>query len=255
MASMMFYRRPTYKVALSRSLMSVHIVETSTGRCLLVHASKTRSSETKIANPKQATYCFPVPNWRMRRFMLCLLGCLWGLVVSAQPKLVESGGGRMWLSSARQRDSIEAKFPYDIALLRPDSVYVRSDSVLVTSKREPVVLLFWLNSCGPCRAEMDVIKRSYADWQSQVGFKLVAINEEYPHRFGMYRERVAAEQWPWQTFNDVNHEFGLILPGGLNGLPQVFVLDAKGDIVYQSRKFVVGDELLLLDAIKRAASR
>ena len=58
--------------------MSVHFVETSTGRYLLVHASKTRSSETNIANPKWGTDYFFVP-YRPRRGLPC--GCVrlsWG---------------------------------------------------------------------------------------------------------------------------------------------------------------------------------
>ncbi len=180
--------------------------------------------------------------------------CTVSLTVSAQPRMVVSGESRMWMSSARQKDSIDATFPYDITLLQPDSVAVRSDTVLASSKSEPVVLVFWLNSCYPCRLEMDAIKKNYAEWQAQVSFKLVSINEEFPHRFDMYRQRVATEQWPWQTYNDVNHEFALILPGGLNGLPQVFVLNAKGEVTYHSRKFATGDELLLFDAIKKASA-
>ena len=42
------------------------------------------------------------------------------------------------------------------------------------------------------------------------------------------------------------------MPGRLNGLPQVFLLDKNGEIVYHKRKYLPGDEDKLFEAIKEA---
>jgi thiol-disulfide isomerase/thioredoxin len=125
--------------------------------------------------------------------------------------------------------------------------------VLTAAVGKPSVVIFWLTTCGPCRTELNTIKANFAAWQREQPFQIVAISEEYPHRFGVFRERVMQEQWPWQAYNDVNHEFANILNGGLNGLPQVFIFDAKGALRYQTRKFTPGDELTLFEQIKLAA--
>ena len=42
-------------------------------RCVVrLCASKMRSSETKIANPKQVCYCFPVPKYHIGYFLFTL---------------------------------------------------------------------------------------------------------------------------------------------------------------------------------------
>ena len=57
------------------------------------------------------------------------------------------------------------------------------------------------------------------------------------------------EKWAWETFHDVRKEFGSVLPGELNGLPQVFIFDKNGEIAYQKRKYYPGDEDVLFKKI------
>ena len=40
------------------------------------------------------------------------------------------------------------------------------------------------------------------------------------------------------------------MPGNINGLPQVFLYDAEGNIVYHKRKYRSGDEDMLFEKIK-----
>jgi peroxiredoxin len=48
----------------------------------------------------------------------------------------------------------------------------------------------------------------------------------------------------------MNREFRNIMPGELNGLPQTFVIDADGKIVYHKRKWRPGDEDKIFEAVK-----
>jgi len=60
---------------------------------------------------------------------------------------------------------------------------------------------------------------------------------------------------PFPFYWDVNKEFKEILPGGLNGLPQCFVLDKQGNIAFHKRKYSSGDEDLLYEEIKILAAK
>ena len=78
---------------------------------------------------------------------------------------------------------------------------------------------------------------------------MLVISYDFPENYNNYVKRVAEEKWQWETFNDVRKEFGSVLPGELNGLPQVFIFDKDGAIAYQKRKYYPGDEDTLFQKI------
>lgn len=158
------------------------------------------------------------------------------------------------IETARQPDKIRREYPHDIQLRTVSGDTVLSSKVLPQGKGRPIVLLFWLTTCGPCRMELDAIKQNYAAWQAETPFDLVAISTDFPRNYPAFDTRVATEQWPWPAFIDLNREFGKILPGELNGLPQTFILDAKGNILHHKRKFRPGDEAQIFELIKSVAS-
>jgi peroxiredoxin len=45
------------------------------------------------------------------------------------------------------------------------------------------------------------------------------------------------------------------MPGQLNGLPQTFIIDKDGNIVYHKRKYRSGDEDLLFEKVKTIAMK
>ncbi|MEO1513662.1 MAG: TlpA disulfide reductase family protein [Bacteroidota bacterium] len=159
--------------------------------------------------------------------------------------------GNMIISQARPANKINQQFPYDIELKSADGNIHGSETVLPQNDK-PTVLLFWLTTCHPCRMEMAAIQKEYDRWQSEADFNLVAISTDFQKNFSRFSTLVEKQQWPWPAFNDHKREFSQIMPGRLNGLPQTFLLDPQGNILYHKRKYSPGDEALLLDAIKKA---
>ena len=41
------------------------------------------------------------------------------------------------------------------------------------------------------------------------------------------------------------------MPGELNGLPQLFVLNKKGEVIYHTRRYMPGDEDKLFEALQK----
>lgn len=158
------------------------------------------------------------------------------------------------IETARQPDKIQREYPHDIQLRTVSGDTVLSSTVLPRGKGRPVVLLFWLTTCGPCRMELDAFKQQYAAWQEETPFDLVAISTDFPRNYPAFETRVTTEKWPWPAYIDLNREFGKILPGELNGLPQTFILDAEGTIRHHKRKFRPGDEVQIYELIKAVAA-
>ena len=151
----------------------------------------------------------------------------------------------------RSSNDVKKTFPYDIVLKDSLGRMYSSSSVLPT-KKKPLVLFFWMTTCGPCRQELETIKANYADWQKETDFRMIAISLDFPDYYKNFVERVKKEGWQFEALFDVTREFPAVMPyGGLNGLPQVFVLNDKGEPTYHHRRYIPGDEKELFEAIKK----
>lgn len=158
------------------------------------------------------------------------------------------------VSTSRKRDEIEQNFPYDIALRRADGSETNSAEILKKNGK-PTILLFWLTTCYPCKIEMKAIKEKFPKWRSETDFNLVAISTDFEKNYGKFQEMVKANKWGWKTYHDFNREFRYVMPGELNGLPQTFIIDKDGEIVYHKRKYSSGDEDKLYAKVKALAAK
>ncbi len=169
---------------------------------------------------------------------------------SAKP---DSINPRYIRDSARPASEMSQQFPFDIPMTNAQGEAFRSNEIM-GAKGKPTVLLFWLTTCYPCKIELKEIQKHYTDWQKEVDFELYAISTDFPMRYPRFQKYVNENKWPFPAFHDTNREFRKVMPGGLNGLPQVFVLDAAGEVVYHKRKYISGDEFKLFDKLKSIAA-
>ncbi len=157
---------------------------------------------------------------------------------------------RYYTESSRPSNKINHEYPFDIDLKRADSSVINS-SKLFKKNNKPTVLLFWLTTCGPCRMELSAISGKYSQWQKEAKFNFFAISTDWQENSGQFVKRVQESKWQFEALHDFNREFRMVMPGELNGLPQVFVLDKDGKIVYHKRKYIPGDEDQLFAEIKK----
>ncbi len=151
----------------------------------------------------------------------------------------------------RTPQNLKKEFPYNIVLKDSLGNFFSSKDVLAT-KGKPLVLMFWMTTCGPCRLELEAMKANFESWQKEVDFRILAISMDFPDRYPNYVERVKKENWPFETVYDEHRQFCDVMPnGGLNGLPQLFVLDEKGEIKYYHRRYIQGDEAELFAELKK----
>lgn len=141
-------------------------------------------------------------------------------------------------------------FPFDGITLTDMDSSKTLPSEKILKKGKPTVLAFWLTTCGPCQMELAAYSKRYAAWQQELDFQLLAISIDYPERFRQIAVKARTAQWPFPVWWDSGRMFRDVLPGGLNGLPQVFLFDAKGKLVWQHRRYAPGQEALLEEQLR-----
>lgn len=152
--------------------------------------------------------------------------------------------------SGRRPNQIQQHYPYDISLRNALNDTLLSSKAFEKNGK-PTVLMFWLTTCAPCKMELKAVANKYSQWQAEKDFNLYAISIDFPKNAEQFVKRVEEANWPFPAYHDFNREFQAVMPGNLNGLPQTFVLDKDGNIVYHSRKFIPGDEDKLFEAIQK----
>jgi cytochrome c biogenesis protein CcmG, thiol:disulfide interchange protein DsbE len=156
-----------------------------------------------------------------------------------------------YTETARPANGIKKTFPYDIDLQDTAGKVINSNLLFKNKKSKPTILLFWLTTCYPCRMELEAIQQAYPTWKKEVDFRMIAISTDFKDRFPQFTERVRQSNWSFEAYHDKNREFRYVMPGELNGLPQLFVLDAAGNITYHKRRYRPGDENELFEHLKK----
>ena len=113
-------------------------------------------------------------------------------------------------------------------------------------KGKPVVLSFWATWCAPCKKELDIISDMYPDWQEE-GVELLAITIDDARQLAKVPGMVASKGWEYTVLSDSKQELQRAL--NFQTVPQTFLVDGEGNIVYAHSGYQPGDEIELEDKI------
>ncbi len=102
------------------------------------------------------------------------------------------------------------------------------------------VLSFWATYCVPCQRELDIYNEVYEDWVENYDLEIVAITVDDARQLAKVKPLVAQKQWPFTILSDVNSD--LMKSMNFSFIPQTFILDQKGNIVFDHTGFKPGDE-------------
>lgn len=114
----------------------------------------------------------------------------------------------------------------------------------------PMIISFWATTCKPCIRELDAISDAMPDWLEEADFRVVAISTD-DNRF-VSQARALAEGHGWSDFivlYDKNQEFMRAM--NVTVTPQVFVVNAAGEIIYSHTGYTPGSEQELIEVIKK----
>ncbi|NUO02081.1 MAG: TlpA family protein disulfide reductase [Saprospiraceae bacterium] len=115
------------------------------------------------------------------------------------------------------------------------------------------VISFWATWCAPCKKELAAISDLYPDWQEKYNAQLLAITIDTQRALAQVGPLVETEGWEYIVLSDANNQ----LKNALNfqAIPQTYLVDQQGNIVYSHSSYVPGDEFELEAKIKALAGK
>lgn len=119
----------------------------------------------------------------------------------------------------------------------------------VVKNGQITILSAWATWCAPCKKELDAIADFYPDWQKDYNVQLVAISIDTQRALSKVAPLVAEKRWEYTVLSDINQQFMNAM--GFQAIPQTFLVNQEGKIVYSHNGYVPGDEYELEKEIKK----
>jgi thiol-disulfide isomerase/thioredoxin len=117
---------------------------------------------------------------------------------------------------------------------------------------KPIIISFWATWCKPCIKELNTISEVYEDWQDETGVKLIAVSVDNSRTSGGVLPLVNGSDWEYEVYLDENGDFKRAM--GVNVVPHTFLLNGKGEIVWEHTSFTEGSELELIELVRKVAA-
>lgn len=112
----------------------------------------------------------------------------------------------------------------------------------------PVVLSFWSTTCKPCIQELDAMAEQYDDWQKDFKFKVIAISVDDSRAASKVKALAGGRGWPFEVLLDKNQDLKRAM--NVNSIPQLFILNKKGRVVFAHSGYTPGSEAEVYDVLK-----
>ena len=120
---------------------------------------------------------------------------------------------------------------------------------------KPMIISFWSTSCKPCIRELDAIYDALPDWLEEADFRVVAVSTDDSRLLAKAKSFAEGRGWgeEYTLLFDKNQDFMRAM--NVSVVPHVFVVDAKGQVIYSHTSYVPGNELELFEAIKKSLGK
>lgn len=121
------------------------------------------------------------------------------------------------------------------------------------NKEGYTIISFWATWCKPCIAELSAINDEYIDWQEETGVKVVAVSIDDARSKIRIPTIVNGKNWAFEVYSDENSDLKRAL--NVQNVPHTFIVNAKGEIVWQHTSYNPGDEAHYIEFIKEELAK
>ena len=121
------------------------------------------------------------------------------------------------------------------------------------AKSKFTIMSFWATWCAPCKRELDAMGELYPEWAAAYGVRLVAITIDNARALTQVKPLIEEKGWEFDVLSDAKQELQQAL--NFQAIPQTFVVDEAGNILYQHEGYTPGDEYELEKIIKELAAK
>ena len=133
--------------------------------------------------------------------------------------------------------SLSAALP-DLQLKDIDGHEINAASLAQTGK--PVIIAFFATWCKPCMRELKAIHELYPDWHDELGVEMYIVSVDQAQDAHKVKPLVDGNGWEYHVLLDPNSAFKRAM--NVQSIPHMFILDRKGNIVYNHVGYTDGDE-------------
>ena len=130
-----------------------------------------------------------------------------------------------------------ATMPSDLRLTQLDGSPVAQSEF--ARAEGPTLIALWATWCAPCKKELDAYAKTYSAWREDYGVEIYALNVDQARAVAKVPALVAERGWPFPVLLDA--EQNLLERFGLMSIPQMYILDRAGQIVYEHAGFAPED--------------
>ncbi len=148
-------------------------------------------------------------------------------------------------------------YSYSIAQNKIPSVEVKNiggeniNTSSISNDGKPIIISFWATWCKPCVQELTAISEQYEEWQKETGVKVIAVSTDDSRNMARVQPFVNSRSWGYEIYLDPNGDFKRAL--NVNNIPHTFLVNGKGEIVWQHNSYTPGDEEELFELVKKLA--
>ena len=129
------------------------------------------------------------------------------------------------------------------------------DTATLLEEGTPMIISFWSTTCKPCIRELEAVYEALPDWQEEVDFRVVAVSTDDSRQLAKAKSFAEGRGWgsDFTLLFDKNQDFMRAM--NVTVVPHVFVVDAKGKVVFSHTAYVQGGEVELFEAVKKSVRK